>query len=474
MQNALNEGGRLRSDVVGLLGAATLGTVMLSPAMTLYANFGAAYGTAGRAAPLAFVWGLLATLPTAASYALVARDHPESGSAASWTAKAISSRVARWVGWMAFLYYVTNFVLQPVTLGLFLRDLLSSLGLPSGLWAYAFGAVLCCALPAAIAYRGITPSTNGALAFLLAETAVVAALCLTAVFWNSGRAPLSLDGFRVSAAPGGLSGLASAMVFAMLSYCGFDVVSTLSEEARMARRLIPQATILCLLLFGAFIIAGTFCLTYGLPDEELRRIAAAGGLPIADIARVFWGKGALLVTLTGISAALGIAIATAVGASRVLFAMGRQGLAPRSFAKLDPKSQVPWNAMHLIFGAGLLGALLAGVILGPYPAYLWWGTTSTFFAMITFVFVNLANLLLYRKQALDSPLKFLLHAALPAIGIAVDLFLLYRSFFVELWGQPWATGKSVIAFDVGCAVVALFALRRAASPPAAAPLLPDA
>src|SRR5262249_35296948 len=157
----------------------------------------------------------------------------------------------------------------------------------------------------------------------------------------------------------------------------------------------PQATILCLLLFGAFIVGGTWCLTYALPPAELQRIAAAGGLPIADIARAFWGKGALVVTATGLSAALGIAIATAVGASRILFAMGRDGLAPRAFGTLETRTQVPWNAMHVVFGAGLAAALIAGALVGPYAAYLWWGTTSTFFAMITFVFVNLANLLLH-------------------------------------------------------------------------------
>ncbi len=461
MQIVTEDRVKLRTGVVGLVGAATLGTVMLSPAMTLYANFGAAYGTAGNAAPLAFVLGLFATLPTAASYALVARDYPASGSAATWTALALSPRAARWVGWMAFLYYLTNFILQPVTFGLFFRDLLSSAGLPSGTLAYAIGAVVCCAVPAAIAYRGITPSTNGALAFLLVETAVVAALCATAIWWNPSRpGALTAQGFTLAASPSGLSGLSQAMVFAMLSYCGFDVVSTLSEEAKMPRKLVPQATLLCLFLFGAFIIAGTWCLTYALPAGQLRALATSGGLPISDIARAFWGRGGALVTLTGLTAALGIAIATAVGASRVLFAMGRDGLAPATFGKLQPGAQVPWNAMHVIFAAGLAGALLAGALIGPYPAYLWWGTTSTFFAMITFVFVNLANVLLYRTQATQSLKGFALHAILPISGIAIDLYLLYRSFFVELWTQPWATGKSVIAFDVACAVIAMAALAR--------------
>src|SRR5213075_1223117 len=96
----------LKSGSLGLVGAATLGVVMLSPAMTLYANFGAAYASAGDAAPLAFVWALLATLPTAASYALLSRDRPEAGSAASWTA-AFSTRAARWVGRGAILVMLT-------------------------------------------------------------------------------------------------------------------------------------------------------------------------------------------------------------------------------------------------------------------------------------------------------------------------------------------------------------------------------
>jgi putrescine importer len=441
----------LKSNGVGLAGAATLGVVMLSPAMTLYGNFGAAFSTAGHGAPLAFVWGLLATLPTAFSYALLSRERPSSGSAAAWTAQALSSRAARWVGWMVFLYYLTNFILQPVTLGLFFNDLLNAAGVHTSVITYGLGALLCCALPALIAYRGITPSVEGALAFLIFEALVVAALCFSVV---RGAPALDLHGFSLAGTSA--SGIFRAMVFAMLSYCGFDVVSTLAEEARMPRKLIPQATFLSLAMFGVLVIGGIWCLTFAETPERLRALADSGGMPITEIARGVWGRGALLVMLTGVSAALGIAIATAVGASRILFAMGRDGLAPGVFAAL--RNQVPWNAMHLIFGAGFLGAVVVGAMVGPYSAYLWWGTTSTFFAMLTFVFVNLANLVLHRSQVFSSPLNFVLYGALPAAGVTVDVVILWRSFFVELWAQPWATGRSVIVFDVACAALALLAL----------------
>src|SRR5260221_1190196 len=184
-------------------------------------------------------------------------------------------------------------------------------------------------------------------------------------------------------------------------------------------------------------------------------IDETNGMPITALARSVWGRASLLVMLTGVSAALGIAIATAVGASRILYAMARSGLAPRGFGEL--RNQVPFRSMHLIFGAGLVGAIVAGALAGPWGAYLWWGTTSTFFAMITFIFVNLANLLLHPERLLDSATSFFLYGALPAIGIAVDVFILARSFLIEQWGQG-TMGQSAIAFDVGCAVVALYAL----------------
>ena len=246
------------------------------------------------------------------------------------------------------------------------------------------------------------------------------------------------------------------MIFAMLSYCGFDVISTVAEEAKMPRTLIPQATFLALGVFGALIIGGVWALTFAADPVRLKAMVdETNGMPITAVARGIWGRGALLVMLTGVSAALGIAIATAVGASRILFSMARSGLAPRTFAAL--RNQVPASAMHVIFGTGLLGAVVVGVLAGPYRAYLWWGTTSTFFAMITFVFVNLANLVLHRDRVLQSAKGFLVYGALPAAGILVDLFILARSFLIEQWGQG-VLGRSAIAFDVACAVIAMSAL----------------
>ena len=196
------------------------------------------------------------------------------------------------------------------------------------------------------------------------------------------------------------------MVFGMLAYCGYDVISTVAEETKAPRTLIPQATVLALVVYAVLIIVGMWALSHGGDPEALRAAAEADQMPINVVAKSFWGQGKVLVTLTAISATLGLAIATSVGASRVLFAAARRGSAPAAFARLHPRFLVPWNALHVIFGCGLVGALVSFWLLGAYKAFEWWATTTSYFAMATYLFVNLAVPILKRDRVFASLGRF--------------------------------------------------------------------
>lgn len=447
---------QLKSNVIGLLGAATLGLVFMSPAMTLYGLFGPIFLACGKLAPLSFVLALVATLPTAFSYAVLSRDHPTSGSTADWAAQATGPRIGAWAGWLVFLYYTTNFIIQVVAVGLFFNELLLALGivLPINV-GFCAGVLLGSAWPAWMVYRGLSLSVKGALIFLMIEIATVTVLCATIVWFAPSRGtPVTFEGFSPAAAWQNSSGMFQALVFAMLGFTGFDVVSTLAEETRTARKLIPQATILALLLYAVLIVAGMWALTFGGDATQLKASAEAGRMPINEVAQTVWGRGSIAVTFTALTATLALIIATSVGASRVLFAKARRRAAPAIFATLHPRYQVPWPALHFIFALGFLGTFAVFACIGAYNAYVWWATTSTFFAMLTFLFGNLAAILLNRHR-LKTPGGLLLFGLVPAFGIAVDLYILVQSFFIELWAQPWATGKSVVVFDVACALLAL-------------------
>lgn len=453
----------LKANAIGLIGAATFGVVMMSPAITIYGSFGPSFIAAGKLAPLAFLLAFVATLPTAVSYALCSREHPDSGSAASWAMRVVPERPAIAVSWMVFFYYFLNFIIQPVTMGVFFNELLSMLGLPSGFPSFALGAILCCAIPASVLYKGINHSSKGALGFLLLETSIVIALCVSVgILASHSGASVAKSQLPDAVLPLAGAGIFQAMIFGIFSFCGYDVISTLAEEAKAPRHLIPKATFLALSLFALIIISGIWLLTLSADPVRLKQVADAGGMPIREIAVQYWGRGALLIPITAISAALGLVIATGVGSSRVLYAMCRRGHGPEIFAKVHAHYQVPWNATHLIMGAGLASTLLTGAILGPYRTWVWWGTASTLFAMVTYIVVNFSNFYLFRDRIFTSPRAFFLHAVVPFAGIAMDLAILVKCFFIETWQQDFAMGKSIVLFGLACAAIAItFAFRSA-------------
>ena len=89
-----------------------------------------------------------------------------------------------------------------------------------------------------------------------------------------------------------------------------------------------------------------------------------------------------------------------------------------------------------------------------YNAYVWFGESSVFFALVTYVLVNIASIAFYRRF-LRERFNPVLNLVVPVIGIGLDLYVLWQSFFVALWDGPFGTGRSVVVFAVAWCLVAL-------------------
>src|SRR5262249_32473340 len=131
------------------------------------------------------------------------------------------------------------------------------------------------------------------------------------------------------------------------------------------------------------------------------------------------------------------------GAARALFAMGRDAELPSSLGRLHPRFGVPWRAMHLVHLVSLVGivsvvAALRGRIL---DAYIWWAGPIVFFGLITYAAVNVSNAVYFRRFAAER-FHLGLNGALPAAGVGMALYLIYKSFLAPLWSAPTVGGKS--------------------------------
>jgi amino acid transporter len=410
--------------------------------------------TAGAVTPLLFLIALFIALPSAVSYAMVSKEMPAAGSAFTWLWRSTKPGVGLWVGWIMATYYVVVMFLQPIIFGLFFNELLKWFGIDGGTLTYAIGVLVATAIVMPAVYRDVNVSAKTALAFMVFEMVTVLALSLTILWVVGGDGKLSAAPFDPSTATGGVSAITSAVLFGILSFTGFDVASTVAEEAKTPKRLIPVATIVAVLVVGIFWIFTSWAFSLSVPVSEVESLASQGVTPITPIANDYWHKADIIVTLTGLTASLGTYVAGMVAIGRVLFAMGRDNTLPTPFARLNDRYGTPWPALHLGFALVLTVCVVIAVIAGPFNVWIWCGSATVFFALITYAFVHLANFAYYRRYKRDA-FHWFWNAVIPAIGLAVITYALYKSFFKGLWSNGFALGQSIVVFSLAWVVIGL-------------------
>jgi amino acid transporter len=192
---------------------------------------------------------------------------------------------------------------------------------------------------------------------LVLEGASVLAILLLAIVVLA-RSPLSLLPFEPE--PGyGWTGIGYGIVFAVLSFAGFEGAATLGEETRNPARSIPKA------VMGAVIAAVLFYLIvsyaqvvgYGLDHVQGlgQAIAPLDELSTRFISGVFAG----FLDFAAASSALSCVIGSLSAAARVLHALSRSGLAP-SLAEVDDRHGTPARSIAMIGMVNLVCLLLWG------------------------------------------------------------------------------------------------------------------
>jgi amino acid transporter len=432
------------------LGVAALGAVMMAPALGIYANLGLIGAQAGRTAPAVFLLALICTLPTAISYALISKEIPSAGSAYTWLSDSLNPQIGTWLGLLVAAMYFFAVVLQPILFGIFFNDFLSGVfHISTGYGTWLCGILLSTIIVSLLAYPGAKISAKGSIILMVVELTVVSALAATVFIYLFHRHEIDLSPWDPRAALQGTRGLFAGLIFALLTFVGFGVITTAAEETHSPREIIPRVVIVACVLLGLFWAVTAWPLSLALPDRAWGAQTAQGINPIAVIAHQYWRSSSMIVTLTALSAVLGVYLASIVGYSRVVFAMARDGTLPAWFAQLHPKYDVPWNAQHVVIGATLLVDAIWGYWLGTYQSYDWWGTAVVFFAMISNIFVNVGCCVYFYRFRRDLFRPFW-HLVIPLLGVVTSALPLYYSFGSDLWSAGWKKGQSVIVL---CALV---------------------
>jgi putrescine importer len=225
--------------------------------------------------------------------------------------------------------------------------------------------------------------------------------------------------FNMRAVLGGTS-------IAVLTYIGFDGISTLSEEAQNPRRNILLATVLTCVVIGVLSAFQVYAAqlvwpaSQPFPDVDTAFVHVAG--------RVSGAWFFLLMNLTLLVANFGSGMGAQLGAARLLYGMGRSNALPRSFfGAVDAKNRVPRNNVVFVGLVALAGAFVLSYSLGA--------EMLNFGALIAFMGVNLAAFLRYYVRSTAKTIGNLLP---PLIGLVVCFILWVNlSWQAKLAGSLW-------------------------------------
>ncbi|QXI09849.1 APC family permease [Pseudomonas zeae] len=362
--------------------------------------------------PLAYIIGMVAMLFTALSYGSMAKAFPIAGSVYSYAQRGLNQHVGFIAGWLMLLDYLLIPPLLYVYAAMALNHLYPDIPKVGFILAFLVSATF-------VNLRGITFTARMNIIFLLAQLVVLGIFLFYA--WNAlhnggGNGELTLAPLY-HAETFNFALLMQAVSIAVLSFLGFDAISTLAEEIKGdPGKSVGKAALITLVVMGVIFVAQTWIAT-DLAAGMGFKSADTAFYEIAEIAAGSW-----LATLTAVATALAWGVAVAItsqaAVSRLLFGMARDGKLPKVLAKVHPKHNTPYLSIYLV-------AVLSLVI-----CYLFINSVDTltslvnFGALSGFMLLHLTVINYYwRRQKSGQVVR---HLTCPVIGFIIVAAIMYN------------------------------------------------
>ncbi|MBD8103324.1 amino acid permease [Plantibacter sp. CFBP 8775] len=374
----------------------------------------AAGNYAGPSVSLAFILAAVTCALAIMCYAEFASTVPVAGSAYTFTYATLGELLAWIIGWDLILEMLTAAAVIAKYWGIYLSNvfLLWGWDVPSELDVFglkvSWGAFVIVAIFTTLLVLGTKLSSRVASVFTIIKVAIVIFVIVVGAFFvkaanytpfipdevpTKGGASYawsqSLFSFMTGAAPAqyGVFGLLAGASLVFFAFIGFDVVATSAEEVKNPQRNLPRGIFGGLAIVTVLYVGVSLVLTGMVPYTTL---AEAEDPSLATAFIAVGADWAAQVISIGILAGLTTVIMVLLlGLARVVFAMSRDGLLPRSLSVTSEKRKTPVR-VQLIVGA--LVALIAGLTdVGILEEMINIGTLSAF------VLVSIAVIVLRKK-----------------------------------------------------------------------------
>ncbi|QTE01533.1 amino acid permease [Streptomyces cyanogenus] len=411
---------------------------------------------AGPAVVVSFVLAAITCVFTALSFAELGGAIPVSGSSYSFAYAGLGESTAFLVGWCLLLEYGISISAVAVGWSQYVNELLHSLtGLqfPAALSAgpgdggiVNLPAVIVIALASVLLVRGVRESARATAAMAAVKLAILLAFC--AIGYSAFK-----DGNLTPFSPAGLGGIGAGTTAAFFSYIGFDAITTAGEEAKNPRRDIPVAILVCMGLVTLLYCAVALAAIGAIGGDQVAGRPAALSYVVNEVTGSTVGGG--VVAFGAVVAIASVVLAVMYGQTRILMSMSRDGLIPRVFEKVSPRTSTP-----------VAGTLIVAVVFAVPAAFASLDAVMnlcTIGTLAVMAVVNITVIALRRREpGLTRSFRVPLYPVAPLLGVGFCLYLMYET--------GWRTWLQFAVFlAVGLLVYGVYGRRHStlARPPAA-------
>jgi putrescine importer len=384
-----------------------IGIVIIQPIAPM-GIYGVISNKAGGHVVTTILIAMVAMLLTAISYGKMARAYPSAGSAYTYVGQEIHPGLGYLTGWAMVMDYILNPLICTVICSKLTQNILP--GVPY--WALA---IFYAGFFTVLNLRGVKTSARINEVFAAGMSIVVIIFFVFVIRFLWGLHSYGAGFFTqpfYNPATFSFGRIFQGTSIAVLTYIGFDGISTLSEEVENPRRNILLATVLVCLITGVLSSLEVYAaqLVWGAKPFPEEMVESAFPLVARQAGGFFLFH---LLNFTVLVANIGSGMGSQFAAARLLYGMGRNDALPKGFfGKIQAKRQIPANNVILIGGVALIGAFLITYERGA--------ELLNFGAFIAFMGVNAASFVRYYLRAEE---KKIVNLLVPVLGFVICAFI---------------------------------------------------
>lgn len=414
----------MKNKKLSLVEVLGLSVALLAPTGAMAFNTAGAVASSGVVAPLGFLMAGVGILFVGISFVMMGRNVEGEGSAYAYNTKALGEKTGFISGWLLILTYVTFAFSSSAVVGNFLNVFFKHFDISLPVPLYVIAVLL---IGGALSHLGIEFSTK--FAIVLELFAVGALIILTcAILIHGGDAGITTK--PLNPANGTFSGIGAGMIFALMSFAGFEGSATIAPRAKSPAKAITVAifgSVIFAMVFY-FIVSYTEIIGFGTANIAKMQNSAA---PLNYLSVKYVGTCmAVFIDFASITSYFACYFGALNAGAFMIQALSKEGYLFTWSGDLKGDKKTPTHALDLITILSLIFYAIIGigfgVSAGDYYNYL--GTIGVIALLLVYVLVSVGAIAFFWKKGKKN---FLMLCA-PVIAILIMIFPIYSN----LWPIP--------------------------------------